>query len=73
MKEDNIDAVGKKLQEYNDQYEEKNKEYDKLYEEYTKTSQVHTNPPASPDPTQGVHSLTHSLTHPLLSVSRRSR
>lgn len=41
MKEDNIDAVGKKLQEYHGQYQDKSKEYDKLYEEYTKTSQVH--------------------------------
>lgn len=42
VKEDNIDAVGKKLQEYHNQYQEKSKEYDRLYEEYTKTSQVHT-------------------------------
>ncbi|NWX81639.1 P85A kinase, partial [Nothoprocta pentlandii] len=39
VKEDNIDAVGKKLQEYHAQYQEKSKEYDKLYEEYTRTSQ----------------------------------
>ncbi|KAF7645338.1 hypothetical protein LDENG_00206290 [Lucifuga dentata] len=39
VKEDNIDAVGKKLQEYHNQYQEKSKEYDKLYDEYTKTSQ----------------------------------
>uniref|UniRef100_A0A1A8PB37 Phosphatidylinositol 3-kinase regulatory subunit gamma n=1 Tax=Nothobranchius rachovii TaxID=451742 RepID=A0A1A8PB37_9TELE len=39
VKEDNIDAVGKKLQEYHNQYQEKSKEYDKLYEEHTKTSQ----------------------------------
>ncbi|NXV98733.1 P85A kinase, partial [Fregetta grallaria] len=39
VKEDNIDAVGKKLQEYHGQYQEKSKEYDKLYEEYTRTSQ----------------------------------
>ncbi|XP_038152000.1 phosphatidylinositol 3-kinase regulatory subunit gamma-like isoform X5 [Cyprinodon tularosa] len=39
VKEDNIDAVGKKLQEYHSQYQEKSKEYDLLYEEYTKTSQ----------------------------------
>nr|XP_023650305.1 phosphatidylinositol 3-kinase regulatory subunit gamma isoform X1 [Paramormyrops kingsleyae] len=39
VKEDNIDAVGKKLQEYHSQYQEKSKEYDRLYEEYTKTSQ----------------------------------
>lgn len=42
VKEDNIDAVGKKLQEYHAQYQEKSKEYDKLYEEYTRTSQVGT-------------------------------
>lgn len=40
VKEDNIDAVGKKLQEYHSQYQEKSKEYDRLYEEYTRTSQV---------------------------------
>lgn len=40
MKEDNIEAVGKKLQEYHQQYQEKNREYDRLYEEYTRTSQV---------------------------------
>ncbi|KAM6327774.1 phosphatidylinositol 3-kinase regulatory subunit gamma isoform 4-T4 [Podargus strigoides] len=39
VKEDNIDAVGKKLQEYHAQFQEKSKEYDKLYEEYTRTSQ----------------------------------
>ncbi|RXM33347.1 Phosphatidylinositol 3-kinase regulatory subunit alpha [Acipenser ruthenus] len=39
VKEDNIDAVGKKLQEYHNQYQEKSKEYDLLYEEYTRTSQ----------------------------------
>ncbi|KAM9481974.1 phosphoinositide-3-kinase, regulatory subunit 3b (gamma) isoform 2-T3 [Clarias gariepinus] len=39
VKEDNIDAVGKKLQEYHNQYQEKSKEYDRLYDEYTKTSQ----------------------------------
>ncbi|XP_041133090.1 phosphatidylinositol 3-kinase regulatory subunit gamma-like isoform X2 [Polyodon spathula] len=39
VKEDNIDAVGKKLQEYHNQYQEKSKEYDRLYEEYTRTSQ----------------------------------
>ncbi|TWW58419.1 phosphoinositide-3-kinase, regulatory subunit 3b (gamma) isoform X1 [Takifugu flavidus] len=39
VKEDNIDAVGKKLQEYHCQYQDRNKEYDRLYEEYTKTSQ----------------------------------
>lgn len=40
VKEDNIEAVGKKLCEYHQQYQEKNKEYDRLYEEYTRTSQV---------------------------------
>lgn len=40
VKEDNIDVVGKKLQEYHSQYQDKSKEYDQLYEEYTKTSQV---------------------------------
>uniref|UniRef100_A0A3P9LND6 Phosphatidylinositol 3-kinase regulatory subunit gamma n=1 Tax=Oryzias latipes TaxID=8090 RepID=A0A3P9LND6_ORYLA len=39
VKEDNIDAVGKKLQEYHNQYQDKSKEYDRLYEDYTKTSQ----------------------------------
>ncbi|KAM5247165.1 phosphatidylinositol 3-kinase regulatory subunit gamma isoform 3-T3 [Ctenodactylus gundi] len=39
VKEDNIDAVGRKLQEYHSQYQEKSKEYDRLYEEYTRTSQ----------------------------------
>ncbi|CAH2310668.1 phosphatidylinositol 3-kinase regulatory subunit gamma isoform X2 [Pelobates cultripes] len=39
IKEDNIEAVGKKLQEYHDQYQDKSKEYDRLYEEYTRTSQ----------------------------------
>ncbi|XP_039341735.1 phosphatidylinositol 3-kinase regulatory subunit gamma isoform X1 [Mauremys reevesii] len=39
VKEDNIDAVGKKLQEYHSQYQDKSKEYDRLYEEYTRTSQ----------------------------------
>lgn len=40
MKEDNIEAVGKKLHEYNTQFQEKSREYDRLYEEYTRTSQV---------------------------------
>ncbi len=40
VKEDNIEAVGKKLHEYHQQFQEKNKEYDRLYEEYTRTSQV---------------------------------
>ncbi|KAM4721623.1 phosphatidylinositol 3-kinase regulatory subunit gamma isoform 2-T2 [Rhinophrynus dorsalis] len=39
VKEDNIDAVGKKLQEYHNQFQDKSKEYDRLYEDYTKTSQ----------------------------------
>ncbi|KAM9325803.1 phosphatidylinositol 3-kinase regulatory subunit gamma-like [Gastrophryne carolinensis] len=39
VKEDNIDAVGKKLQEYHGQFQDKSREYDRLYEEYTKTSQ----------------------------------
>ncbi|XP_069088866.1 phosphatidylinositol 3-kinase regulatory subunit gamma isoform X2 [Pleurodeles waltl] len=39
IKEDNIDAVGKKLHEYHCQYQEKSKDYDGLYEEYTRTSQ----------------------------------
>ncbi|XP_037837194.1 phosphoinositide-3-kinase, regulatory subunit 3b (gamma) isoform X3 [Kryptolebias marmoratus] len=39
VKEDNVDAVGKKLQEFHHQYQEKSKDYDRLYEEYTKTSQ----------------------------------
>lgn len=45
VKEDNIEAVGRKLCEYHQQYQEKNKEYDRLYEEYTRTSQVSTTPP----------------------------
>ena len=44
MKEDNIEAVGKKLCEYHQQYQLKNKEYDLLYEEYTRTSQVSAAP-----------------------------
>ncbi|XP_055776446.1 phosphatidylinositol 3-kinase regulatory subunit alpha-like [Salvelinus fontinalis] len=39
VKEDNIEAVGKRLQEYHLQFQEKNREYDRLYEEYTRTSQ----------------------------------
>ncbi|XP_053303976.1 phosphatidylinositol 3-kinase regulatory subunit alpha isoform X1 [Spea bombifrons] len=39
VKEDSIEAVGKKLREYNLQFEEKNQEYDRLYEDYTRTSQ----------------------------------
>ncbi|XP_020372061.2 phosphatidylinositol 3-kinase regulatory subunit gamma-like [Rhincodon typus] len=39
VKEDNIDAVGKKLHEYHTQYQEKSREYDRLYEECTRTSQ----------------------------------
>uniref|UniRef100_G3PTE5 Phosphatidylinositol 3-kinase regulatory subunit alpha n=1 Tax=Gasterosteus aculeatus aculeatus TaxID=481459 RepID=G3PTE5_GASAC len=42
VKEDNIEAVGRKLCEYHQQFQEKNKEYDRLYEEYTRTSQVST-------------------------------
>uniref|UniRef100_A0A4W3K2T2 Phosphoinositide-3-kinase, regulatory subunit 1 (alpha) n=1 Tax=Callorhinchus milii TaxID=7868 RepID=A0A4W3K2T2_CALMI len=39
VKEDSIEAVGKKLHEYHTQYQEKSREYDRLYEEYTRTSQ----------------------------------
>ncbi|XP_061475615.1 phosphatidylinositol 3-kinase regulatory subunit alpha isoform X3 [Rhineura floridana] len=39
VKEDSIEAVGKKLHEYNLQFQEKNREYDRLYEDYTRTSQ----------------------------------
>uniref|UniRef100_UPI00398F23EF phosphatidylinositol 3-kinase regulatory subunit alpha isoform X2 n=1 Tax=Pristiophorus japonicus TaxID=55135 RepID=UPI00398F23EF len=39
VKEDNIEAVGKKLHEYHTQYQEKSREYDRLYEECTRTSQ----------------------------------
>ncbi|KAJ7335899.1 hypothetical protein JRQ81_013840 [Phrynocephalus forsythii] len=39
VKEDSIEAVGKKLREYNNQFQEKNREYDRLYEDYTRTSQ----------------------------------
>ncbi|XP_010221415.1 PREDICTED: phosphatidylinositol 3-kinase regulatory subunit alpha isoform X1 [Tinamus guttatus] len=39
VKEDSIEAVGKKLHEYNTQFQEKSREYDRLYEDYTKTSQ----------------------------------
>uniref|UniRef100_A0AAY5KI31 Phosphatidylinositol 3-kinase regulatory subunit alpha n=1 Tax=Esox lucius TaxID=8010 RepID=A0AAY5KI31_ESOLU len=39
VKEDNIEAVGKRLHEYHLQFQEKNREYDRLYEEYTRTSQ----------------------------------
>ncbi|XP_032822055.2 phosphatidylinositol 3-kinase regulatory subunit gamma-like isoform X1 [Petromyzon marinus] len=39
VKEDNIDAVGKKLQELHKDYQDKSHDYDKLYEEYTRTSQ----------------------------------
>ncbi|XP_030049076.1 phosphatidylinositol 3-kinase regulatory subunit alpha isoform X3 [Microcaecilia unicolor] len=39
VKEDSIEAVGKKLHEYNNQFQDKSREYDKLYEEYTRTSQ----------------------------------
>lgn len=50
MKEDNIEAVGRKLCEYHQQYQEKNKEYDRLYEEYTRTSQVSTGQSATTSP-----------------------
>ncbi|XP_050769732.1 phosphatidylinositol 3-kinase regulatory subunit alpha-like isoform X4 [Gymnogyps californianus] len=39
VKEDSIEAVGKKLHEYNTQFQEKSREYDRLYEDYTRTSQ----------------------------------
>ncbi|XP_069591969.1 phosphatidylinositol 3-kinase regulatory subunit gamma isoform X1 [Ranitomeya imitator] len=39
VKEDSVDAVGMKLQDYHGQFQDKSKEYDGLYEEYTKTSQ----------------------------------
>ncbi|XP_029959878.1 phosphatidylinositol 3-kinase regulatory subunit alpha-like isoform X1 [Salarias fasciatus] len=39
VKEDSIEAVGKKLHEYHLQYQDKNREYDRLYEDYTRTSQ----------------------------------
>ncbi|XP_069483488.1 phosphatidylinositol 3-kinase regulatory subunit alpha isoform X2 [Ambystoma mexicanum] len=39
VKEDSIDAVGKKLHEYNLQFQDKSREYDRLYEDYTRTSQ----------------------------------
>uniref|UniRef100_A0A8C5PX33 Phosphatidylinositol 3-kinase regulatory subunit gamma n=1 Tax=Leptobrachium leishanense TaxID=445787 RepID=A0A8C5PX33_9ANUR len=39
IKEETIDAVGKRLQEFHDQYQDKSREYDLLYEEYTRTSQ----------------------------------
>ncbi|KYO29209.1 hypothetical protein Y1Q_0009977 [Alligator mississippiensis] len=39
VKEDSIEAVGKKLHEYNSQFQEKSREYDRLYEDYTRTSQ----------------------------------
>ena len=55
MKEDSIEAVGKKLHEYHLQYQEKNREYDRLYEEYTRTSQVRHIAPS----VQGL--LTHTL------------
>lgn len=40
VKEDNMEAVGRKLQEYHHQYQEKSRDYDRLYEDYTRTSQV---------------------------------
>lgn len=54
VKEDNIDAVGKKLQEYHSQYQDRNKEYDRLYEEYTRTSQV---PPRPAEARRGPQNL----------------
>uniref|UniRef100_UPI00358DDB92 phosphatidylinositol 3-kinase regulatory subunit gamma-like isoform X1 n=1 Tax=Myxine glutinosa TaxID=7769 RepID=UPI00358DDB92 len=39
VKEDSIEAVGKKLHELHSQFQEKSREYDKLYEEFTRTSQ----------------------------------
>lgn len=68
MKEDNIDAVGKKLQEYHNQYQEKSKEYDRLYEEYTKTSQVRTASVGG-----GAIIVLSAHTQPSPSSSRRSR
>lgn len=68
MKEDNIEAVGRKLCEYHQQYQEKNKEYDRLYEEYTRTSQVR----CSPEPSQaGIH--TRWLTANGSSACRKSK
>ena len=39
-----MDVAGRKLQEYQSQYQEKSKEFDRLYEAYTKTSQVRPSP-----------------------------
>ncbi|XP_046882964.1 phosphatidylinositol 3-kinase regulatory subunit gamma-like [Hypomesus transpacificus] len=39
IREDSVDVAGRKLQEYQSQYQEKSKEFDRLYEAYTKTSQ----------------------------------
>uniref|UniRef100_A0A6I8PKE3 Phosphoinositide-3-kinase regulatory subunit 1 n=2 Tax=Ornithorhynchus anatinus TaxID=9258 RepID=A0A6I8PKE3_ORNAN len=39
VKEGSIEAAGKKLHEYNVQFQEKSREYDRLYEDYTRTSQ----------------------------------
>lgn len=72
MKEDNIDAVGKKLQEYHNQYQEKSKEYDRLYEEYTKTSQVRTQKNKKSNP-NAFSRPVRSLAAPLFSSPRRSR
>lgn len=69
VKEDNIEAVGRKLCEYHQQFQEKNKEYDRLYEEYTRTSQVSTGREAWPPP-RGARAR-HDLT--LRSASRRSK
>lgn len=40
MKEDSVDVAGRKLKEYQNQYQEKSKEFDRLYEAFTKISQV---------------------------------
>ncbi|XP_068175154.1 phosphoinositide-3-kinase, regulatory subunit 3b (gamma) isoform X2 [Antennarius striatus] len=39
VKGGSVEAVGRQLQEYHNQYQDKSKEYDTLYEDYTKTSQ----------------------------------
>lgn len=58
VKEDSIEAVGKKLHEYHLQYQEKNREYDRLYEEYTRTSQVHST-------VQIINTINHTFKIPL--------
>lgn len=63
VKEDNIDAVGRKLQEYHNQYQEKSKEYDRLYEEHTKTSQVRLLEHCYMIDRQPNHLLQHYTTH----------